>query len=159
MTAATALGLGSPLNAMQLLWLNLVTDIFPGLALALEPPEPDVLDRPPRDPSQPILGKEDYFSIVLEGSVISVSALLAYGYALGQYGFSLRASTIAFMSLTIAQILHTYACRSDRHSIFESHKLPHNSYINGAVLGTLALQLAPLLVPQGYFNVNKGRVK
>jgi len=55
--------------------------------------------------------------------------------------------------------LHTYACRSDRHSIFESHKLPHNSYINGAVLGTLALQLAPLLVPQGYFNVNKGRVK
>jgi Ca2+-transporting ATPase len=147
MTAATALGLGSPLNAMQLLWLNLVTDIFPGLALALEPPEPDVLDRPPRDPSQPILGKEDYFSIVLEGSVISVSALLAYGYALGQYGFSLRASTIAFMSLTIAQILHTYACRSDRHSIFESHKLPHNSYINGAVLGTLALQLAPLLVP------------
>jgi len=147
MTAATALGLGSPLNALQLLWLNLVTDIFPGLALALEPPEPDVLDRPPRDPSQPILSKDDYWRIVLEGSVISTSALLAYGYALGKYGFSLRSSTVAFMSLTIAQIFHTYACRSDRHSLFEPHKFPANPYINGAVLGTLALQLLPLLVP------------
>jgi Ca2+-transporting ATPase len=147
MTAATALGLGAPLNAMQLLWLNLVTDIFPGLALALDPPEPDVLDRPPRDPSQPILSRDDYVRIFLEGSVISVSALSAYGYALGKYGFSPRASTVAFMSLTIAQILHTYGCRSDRHSVFESHKLPNNPYIGGAVLGTLALQLVPLLVP------------
>ncbi|MEY2984960.1 MAG: hypothetical protein RLZZ568_1577 [Cyanobacteriota bacterium] len=147
MTAATALGLGAPLNAMQLLWLNLVTDIFPGLALALDPPEPDVLDRPPRDPSQPILSRDDYVRIFLEGSVISVSALLAYGYALGKYGFSPRASTVAFMSLTIAQILHTYGCRSDRHSVFESDKLPQNPYIGGAVLGTLALQLLPLLVP------------
>jgi Ca2+-transporting ATPase len=79
--------------------------------------------------------------------VISVSALLAYGYALGKYGFSPRASTVAFMSLTIAQILHTYGCRSDRHSVFESDKLPQNPYIGGAVLGTLALQLLPLLVP------------
>ena len=147
MTAATALGMGAPLNAMQLLWLNLVTDIFPGLALALEPPEPDVLNRPPRDPSQPILSRDDYVRIVIEGSVISVSALLAYGYALTKYGLGLRASTVAFMSLTIAQILHTYGCRSDRHSVFESHKLPNNPYIGGAVLGTLALQLLPLLVP------------
>lgn len=143
----TALGLGTPLNALQLLWLNLVTDIFPGLALALDPPEPDVLDRPPHDAQAPLLQPTDYGRIVLEGCVISLSALAAYGYGLSKYGIGTKASTVAFMGLTIAQILHTYACRSDRHSIFSPQKLPTNLYVHGAVLGTLALQLLPLLVP------------
>ena len=47
-----AVGLGSPLTAAQLLWINLISDIFPGLALAMEAPEPDILERPPRDPAQ-----------------------------------------------------------------------------------------------------------
>ena len=62
---ASAAGLGFPLTAMQLLWINLLSDIFPGLALALEPPEPDVLQRPPRDPEQPIISKSDFKRISL----------------------------------------------------------------------------------------------
>ncbi|NJO57609.1 MAG: methionine adenosyltransferase domain-containing protein [Richelia sp. RM2_1_2] len=85
-TAATALGLGEPLNTMQLLWLNLVSDIFPGLALAMEAPEPEVLNRPPRNPDQPIIKRSDFERIAVESGVISVSALSAYSYGLFKYG-------------------------------------------------------------------------
>ena len=67
MFAAIAGGLGQPLNTMQLLWINLISDIFPGLSLALELPEPDVLDRPPRDPREPIITNKHLKRIALEG--------------------------------------------------------------------------------------------
>jgi len=68
-------GLGQPLNAMQLLWLNLVTDIFPGLALALEPSEPDVLQVPPRHADEAIVKPEDFKRITFESSMLSASTL------------------------------------------------------------------------------------
>ncbi|PLZ34272.1 ATPase, partial [Fischerella thermalis WC542] len=105
MTTATAVGIGEPLNAIQLLWLNLVTDIFPGLSLALEAPEPDVLSQPPRNPEEPILKRSDFGRIAFEAGSISLSTLAAYGYSIRKYGISPQASTIAFMSLTSAQLL------------------------------------------------------
>lgn len=144
---ATLVGLGEPLNAIQLLWLNLVTDIFPGLGLALEPPEPDVLHRPPRDPAERIIKPSDFQRIVWEASVISVCALAAYSYAVVRYGISPRASTIAFMSLTIAQVLHTCSCRSETHRWFDGKPLPRNPYVEAAIFGSLGLQLLPLIFP------------
>lgn len=146
-TAATALGMGEPLNTMQLLWLNLVTDIFPGLALAMEPPEPEVLNRPPRDPDIPIIQQSDFERIALESGVISASALTAYGYGLWKYGQKPQASTILFMSLTLGQIAHTFSCRSETHSILVRHQLPDNPYVDGAVVGSAALQLLPVFIP------------
>jgi len=70
-----SLGLGQPLNAMQLLWINLLSDIAPGLALALEPPEPDVMQQPPRNPAEPILTSADYKRIASEAAVLSGGAL------------------------------------------------------------------------------------
>jgi Ca2+-transporting ATPase len=147
MLTATALGIGQPLNAMQLLWLNLVTDIFPGLALALEPPEPDVLSMPPRHPDEPIIQTSKFQRIVLESVTISASALAAYGYGILQYGIGPQASTIGFMSLTIAQLLHAYSCRSEKHSIFGGQPLPPNQYLNFAVAGSLGLQLLAAAPP------------
>lgn len=144
---ATLLGLGQPMNAIQLLWLNLVTDVFPGLGLALEPPEPDVLDRPPRSPEERIIQQKDFQRIATEAGVLSLSALLAYGYGIGKYGIGAKASTIVFMSLTIGQVLHTLSCRSETHRWFDPGSLPRNSYLEAAVLGSLALQLLPLVVP------------
>src|SRR5262249_27823981 len=69
--AAFTAGLGHPLNAMQLLWINLLSDVTPGLALALEPPEPDVLRQPPRDPAAPILTSADFKRIAFESAVLS----------------------------------------------------------------------------------------
>ncbi|MEL6247005.1 MAG: HAD-IC family P-type ATPase [Cyanobacteria bacterium J06648_16] len=143
----TAIGLGQPLNTMELLWLNLVTDVFPGLGLALEPPEPNVLEQPPRDPNAPILKSADFGQIVLESVVISLLAMGAYSYALLRHGQTRQASTVLFMSLTISQILHTWSCRSETHSLFTRQPLPRNPYVEAAVIGSLGLQLLPILVP------------
>lgn len=148
MATATALNLGQPLNALQLLWLNLVTDIFPGLALALEPPEPDVLNHPPRSPDEPIIQPQDFQRIGWESAVISLSTLGAYGYGLVRYGAGPRASTIGFMSLTLGQLLYAISCRSQQHSIFDwQDQLPPNPYLYGALGGTVALQLVPMAIP------------
>ncbi|MBH8562184.1 cation-translocating P-type ATPase [Nostoc sp. CENA67] len=148
MTTATAVGIGEPLNAIQLLWLNLVTDIFPGLSLAMEAPEPDVLSQPPRNPNEPIIKNSDFGRITFESATISVSTLAAYGYAMSRYGIGPQASTIAFMSLTSAQLLHTISSRSEQHSIFSKEKLPNNPYLNAAVTGSFAIQLLAIAVPQ-----------
>ena len=72
MFVALSAGLGHPLNAMQLLWINLISDILPGLALALEPPEPDVMSAAPRDPVEPVLKNSDLGRIVAESAALSV---------------------------------------------------------------------------------------
>jgi Ca2+-transporting ATPase len=144
---ATLIGLGEPLNAIQLLWLNLVTDIFPGLGLALEPPEDDVLDQAPRPPDERIIKPSDFQRITWEASVISACALVAYGYALAQYGIGPKSSTVAFMSLTIGQVLHTLSCRSESRRWLSFKPLPRNPYVEAAIAGSLALQLLPLVLP------------
>ena len=145
MLFATMVGLGQPLNAMQLLWLNLVTDIFPGLGLALEPPEPDVLQIPPRSPDEAIIKSSDFQRIVFESTNLSVSALVAYGYGISRYGISPQASTVAFMSLVTGQLLHAISCRSSRP--LRSQQLPPNPYLNTALGGSLALQWVSLATP------------
>jgi Ca2+-transporting ATPase len=145
MSGAIALGLGQPLNPMQLLWINLVTDIFPALGLALEPPEPDVLRQPPRDPHEPIVRRGDFRRIALESAVISAGTLGAYGYGIARYGIGPQASAIAFMSLTTAQLLHAISTRSDHLSVFSKERLPPNRFLAGAIGGSLALQGATLL--------------
>ncbi|MBD2342544.1 cation-translocating P-type ATPase [Anabaena subtropica] len=147
MTTATAIGIGEPLNAIQLLWLNLVTDIFPGLSLAMEAPEPEVLSQPPRNPEEPIIKNSDFGRITFESATISASTLAAYGYGILKYGISPQASTIAFMGLTTAQLLHTISSRSEKHSIFSQEKLPKNPYLTAAVTGSFALQLLAVAVP------------
>jgi Ca2+-transporting ATPase len=151
MFAGTAAGLGQPLNAMQLLWINLVSDIFPGLGLALEPPEPDVLSRPPRDPGEPIIQKKDFKRITFESAMLSSGALGAYGYGIARYGFGPRASTLAFMGLTYGQIIHALSCRSKERSLFsqfrERGSSPPNRYFQVAIGGTLALQTLSFLIP------------
>ena len=145
--AATAGGLGHPLNAMQLLWINLISDIFPGLALALEAPEPDVLTYPPRNPEEPIIRKEDFKRIFWESSVLSAGTLGVYGYGLARYGQGPQASTLAFMTLSCSQLLHAYSCRSESHSLFSGEKLPSNRLLNLAIAGSLAVQAGTLIIP------------
>jgi Ca2+-transporting ATPase len=140
-------GMGQPLTGMQLLWINLISDIFPGLALSLEAPADDVLDRPPRDSHEPIVTPSDLKKITREAGVISLGAMGSYSYGIARYGIGLRASSMAFLSLTVGQLLHAISCRSDKHSIFDSKPLPSNKYLNVALGGSFALQALALLVP------------
>jgi Ca2+-transporting ATPase len=147
MFTATAAGLGQPLNAIQLLWINLMTDVAPALGLAFEPPEPDVLRRPPRRPDDPIIQWSDLRRIGLESTVLSAGALGAYGFGRLRHGIGPWASTMAFLSLTSGQLLHAISCRSQSHSVFSSGSLPPNRHLHLALLGSFAMQLVALAVP------------
>lgn len=147
MLTAMSLGMGQPLNAMQLLWINLLTDIAPGLALAVEPPEPDVLCQPPRNPCEPIVQAADLKRIAFESAVLSTGALGAYGYGLARYGMGAQANTLAFTSLTAGQLLHALSCRSQSRGLFDTPALPKNSWLTMALGGSFALQLLAMLVP------------
>lgn len=147
MFACIAGGLGHPLNAMQLLWINLVSDIAPGLALALEPPEPDVLSRPPRDPHEPIVKHSDFKQIGIESGIISASTIGAYLYGIGRYGIGPQAGTMAFMTMSIAQLLHAFSCRSETHNIFSKERLKPNPLLTAAIGSSMTLQLGTLAIP------------
>jgi P-type Ca2+ transporter type 2C len=155
---ATAGGLSTPLQPLQLLWINLISDVFPCLALAVEPPEPDVLRRPPRDPREPIIPAAELGKVAGEAAIISTSALAAYGYGLARHGAGPQAGTIGFTSLVVSQLLHAWSCRSERHGAFTAEALPPNRYLDAAVWGSLALQAAALLVPGLRGTLGLGRL-
>ncbi len=147
MFAAMSLGLGFPLTVMQLLWINLISDIFPGLALAMEKPEADVLTQPPRDGHAPLFDRADFKKMVRESAAITGGALAAYGFGLARYGPGLQSTALAFQSLTIGQLLHAFSCRSEHATIFQRGALPPNPYLMLALGGSLALQSLTLFFP------------
>ncbi|MCX7965353.1 MAG: cation-transporting P-type ATPase [Syntrophorhabdaceae bacterium] len=147
MFAGISIGIREPLSTMQLLWINLISDIFPGLALALEKPEPDILNRPPRDPKEPIIKKSDFKRIFFESSMISAGTMGVYAYGMSRYGAGAKTNSLGFLSLTIGQLLHSISCRSENHSIFSKEKLPTNNYLNAALAGSFAIQGLAALIP------------
>jgi Ca2+-transporting ATPase len=108
-----AAGAGQPLSARQLLWINLITDVFPEIALAVGPAEPGVMQRPPADPWQPVLGKPELRRLGTQAVVMSGAAAASYAYGLSRYGAGARAGSMAFLTLTAAQLLHGFSARSE----------------------------------------------
>ncbi len=143
MLGAALFDLGEPLTPMQLLWINLATDALPALALGLEPPEADVLEQPPHDPSAPILGPEDFRRTLREGAVMGGAALVAY---LSANGNAARASTVAFHGLTFGQLLHALACRSQTKGLTaEIGRRPNTRLYEGVALSLLFQGVAQAL--------------
>lgn len=147
MGAGIGAGLGQPLSPMQLLWINLISDIAPGLALAVEPPEPDVLRRPPRDPQAPIVAWGDFKRLGFEALLLSGGALAAHAYGRLRYGPGAAANGLTFVALSTGQILHALSCRSERHGILSAERLPPNPYLTAALGGSLAVQGLALTLP------------
>lgn len=140
-------GLPLPVLPLQILWLNLVTDVFPALALAMEPAEDDVMKRPPRDPKTAILSRTFMTKIGLHAGLLTAVALGAFAWSLQLRGDSLdRARTIAFMTLAFSQLLHVLNARSDR-AVLWTRRLLQNAWVWAAIGLTTSLQLLVLYVP------------
>jgi len=141
---ALAVGIPRPMSAIQFLWINLLTDVAPALALAVEPAERDVMARAPRDPSAPMLSKTTLLGISRDAGVLAATTLGVHALALARYGAGPRATTLAFSTLTSAQLLHafTYRSRAPRDAAGAGR-----SVLPGIVGATLAAQLAAMAVP------------
>ncbi len=160
MTGSIAAGVGSPLTSMQLLWINLISDIFPGLSLSMEPQDPDVLDRPPRDPDDPLFSTSDYLTMSRESGVITANAMGAYTFGLLRYGPGLHAGSLAFHTLTLSQLLHAYSCRSETRAGSKSGRQPSNPWVHAAVGGSIGLHLLTMFLPglRGFLNLTPLRL-
>ncbi|MCS6842736.1 MAG: HAD-IC family P-type ATPase [Caldilineales bacterium] len=145
--AAVLAGLPEPLTPMQLLWINLVTDVLPELALGVEPPETDVMERPPRDAGAPMFSRSDMTQMAVEGALLTASSLGAYAYGLARYGAGPQANSLAFVALTTAQLLHAITCRSECNCIFSGRPYPRNPYLPLAIGASMALQGIAVLLP------------
>ncbi|ATO52562.1 cation-translocating P-type ATPase [Lactobacillus amylovorus] len=136
-------GFSVPFIAVQLLFINLVTDSLPALAIGVEPGAPDILDRKPRDPKVGILDKNLVTRVTLQGAIISVGVIAAF--MIGRQTSTAVACTMAFSTLTFARLLHGFNCRS-QHSIFKIG-FKNNWYsLATFAVGTLLLALI-LFVP------------
>jgi Ca2+-transporting ATPase len=119
MLLATLFALPLPLLPVQILWINLVTDGLPALALAVDPKDPDLMRRPPRAPTERFLTQERILLMFGQGMFLSLIAMLAFVYCL--YGMDLsleRARTVTFAMMVLVQLVHSLNCRNDRRSLF-----------------------------------------
>ena len=149
--AATVLGFRQmPLAAVQLLWLNLVTDSLPALALGLEPVEEGVMEEKPRPAGQSLFDRRFSIRLAWQGAMVGAVTLAAYllGELVlpGPSASAAAANTMAFATLTVSQLFHAYDVRSEDRSIFHIGLLS-NPAMNKAFLAGMALQLAVLLFP------------
>jgi P-type Ca2+ transporter type 2C len=147
--AALAAGIPRPMSAIQFLWINLLSDVAPALALAVEPAGSDVMTLPPRDPAAPLLSRPMLRGIGVDAAMLAATTLGAHALALGRYGAGPRATTLAFSTLTSAQLLHALSYRSrGRHEAAAGRR----GALPAVVAGTLGLQAAAMTVP-GLRNV------
>ncbi len=145
------MGIPIPLLPIQLLWLNLVTDSFPALALGTEKGDPDIMQKKPRDPKEPLLNKDLVTRIIIQSIAIGGTTLAAYLIALKSYPDNIEeARTIAFTTLILAELLRSYSVRSQTHSIFEIGLFTNMTLIYGTLFSfglTIAVIYIPFLQP------------
>jgi Ca2+-transporting ATPase len=135
---AGLIGTASPLQPLQLLWLNLVTDTFPALALAVEPGDPDVMARPPRDPHEALLSRRFLFEVFFYGGLIAIVTLIAFLRTSAMH--SAAAQTAAFTTLALSQVFHLGNARSRAPVIRVTRALSNRSAV-GALVLSVALQI------------------
>lgn len=136
-----------PLLPIQLLWLNLVTDSFPALALGVEKGEPDIMSQKPRNPDEPIIDRGMMIGIILQSISIAAASILAYMWALNRYPNSIEhARTITFTALITAELLRAYSSRSQKFTLFKIGFFTNKSMVIATTFAFL-LMLVVLYIP------------
>ncbi len=137
-------GLGLPLLPVQILWINLITDGFPALALGVDPPAEDIMNKPPRSRFEGILSKQSQLKIIIGGLVLTLGVLLSF--ILCRTYDNNNTQSVAFTTLVFAQLLHAFHFRVGSKSIF-SLSLFKNKYLLLAVTFSVLLQLLIIYNP------------
>ncbi|NUK29058.1 cation-translocating P-type ATPase [Parageobacillus sp. VR-IP] len=153
MLFAMLLALPLPLVPIQILWVNLVTDGLPAMALGIDRAEENVMKRPPRHPKEGVFARGLGWKIISRGFIIGVVTLAAFMTAYERSGNDLvYAQTVAFATLVMAQLIHVFDCRCER-SIFDRNPF-ENIYLFGAVIISVLLLLVVIYYPplQGIFH-------
>ena len=138
------LGMKSPLLAIQLLWVNLVTDSLPAIALGLELPEKDIMACKPRDPRKSIFADGLFGKIISEGLMIGMFTIIAFSIGNKYYGLEVG-RTMAFISLGMLELIHSFNIKSEE-TIF-TKKLFNNKYLIGAFILGAILQVGIVFIP------------
>ena len=138
------LGMKSPLLAIQLLWINLITDSLPAIALGLEEPESDIMNKPPRDSKKSIFADGLFGKILAEGFMIGMLTILAFAIGNRYYGIEVG-RTMAFISLGMLELIHCFNISTEK-SIFKSNVFK-NKYLIGAFLIGVFLQVIIVFIP------------
>ena len=142
---AMLIGFDEPLVAIQLLSINLITDAFPAFALGMEKEEDGVMDRKPRDPSEPIVNRKMVVAVALQSAALAFGTLGSFAY--GYFVHDLEvARTGCFLTLVLGELLRAYSARSENTSVFKM-KVFENGYLNKCVLLSMVFMLATIYVP------------
>jgi P-type Ca2+ transporter type 2C len=141
---AIAGGWPLPLLPLQILWMNLVTDVFPALALAVEPASPKLMKQPPRDPNKRLLSRSFMILIGWQAVMLAAFALAAYAWALQKYGSGAHSRTVALFAIIGVELGHMFNCRSRTRSAFDG--LFRNPFIWVATVIVISLQLLAVYV-------------
>ncbi|MAT73182.1 MAG: hypothetical protein CMJ58_27160 [Planctomycetaceae bacterium] len=158
MFVAGVLGWPPPLTALQILWINLVTDGLPALALGMEPPEHDVMERAPRGKREPVITWERGRQILAHGSLMAAAAVLAFWFVYrGDADRLDLAKGVAFFTMALSQLFYALTRRNSRETLLQLGPLS-NKYLVGAILASAALQLAVVMLPatRAAFDVAPG---
>jgi len=145
MIGASVLGLPLPLSAVQILYVNLATDGLPALALAVDPPETDLMQRPPRDPRSGIFTRPVVTLMVIGGLWSAIVNLGIFTRALAARADVTEAMTMTFVSLVLIEFIKAYCFRSERHSVLTQPFA--NNWLNLAVAWEIALLIAVIYAP------------
>ncbi len=135
-----------PLVAIQLLSINLITDAFPAFALGMEKEEPGVMDRAPRDPSEPIVNGRMTVAVVIQSIALAVGTLGSFLYGLIVHNDLDVARSACFFTLVLGELLRAYSARSETTSIFRM-KVLENGYLNKCVIASMVFMVASIYVP------------
>ena len=143
---ALLIGLPLPLRPIQILWVNLVTDGLPAMALGVEPPEKGIMRRTPRSKEEGVFSRGLWFMILSRGSLIGLLTLIAFTAGLTTTGDLERARTIGFSTLIVLQLFHVFDCRSEQ-APFWKISLRSNLYLIAAVVSSFMMLLVVLYWP------------
>jgi Ca2+-transporting ATPase len=142
--AAIVVGLPSPLAPLQILWVNLVTDILPAMALVRDPADPDVMRRPPRDPREALVTRAFGVRMLVEAAALAAGVLSAYAWVVLHEGPGPHANTVAFVALVLIHPFQALHCRSQDARFW---RLPPNRLVWSALIVLVLVQWAAVAWP------------